>query len=68
MQSGGARRISVDFSGGGCSARVITAMQVGSKSYRSKSLATGEPIEIRSVAVVGTSCSIREGKCLADGR
>lgn len=62
MQSGGARRISVDFSGGGCSARVITAMQAGGSGViRSKSLATGKAIEIRSVQVAGTSCSIREG-------
>lgn len=61
MQAGGARRISVDFGGGGCSARVTTAMQVGSKSYRAKSLVSGEPMEIRSVAVTGTSCSVREG-------
>jgi hypothetical protein len=61
MTSGGARNVTVDFSGSGCTARVITAKQVGSQMIRSKSLASGAAIEIRSVAVVGTRCSVRDG-------
>jgi hypothetical protein len=62
MRSGGGRRVSIDTSGGGCSARVITAMQVGGGGViRSKSLASGKAIEIRSVQVSGTNCSTRQG-------
>jgi hypothetical protein len=63
MHSGGARRIMVEFGGGfsSCAARVITGKQVGGGVIRSKSLATGKPIEIRSVSVSGVNCSIRNG-------
>jgi hypothetical protein len=68
MTAGGARRIVVDFdaSYSRCTARVTTAKQVGAEIIRSRSLATGKPLEIRSVAVAGTRCSVRDGNVFAD--
>jgi hypothetical protein len=60
--SGGARRVVVQVSGGGCSAQVTIGKDVGGSGVmRAKSLASGKAIEVRSVAVTSTSCSVREG-------
>jgi hypothetical protein len=68
MTSGGARQIVIAFNDNttSCEARVITAKQVGAEIIRSRSLVTGRPIEIRSVSVSGTSCSIREGNVFGE--
>ena len=68
MTSGGGRRITVQFAEGfsSCTANVITAKQVGSEVIRSKSYATGAPLEIRSVTASGASCSIRDGNVFAN--
>jgi hypothetical protein len=67
MTSGGARRIEITFSDSytTCEARVITAKQVGAELIRSKSLVSGRPIEIRSVSVSGTTCTVRDGNVFA---
>jgi hypothetical protein len=49
-----------------CNARVITAKRLGAGVIRGKSLATGAPIEIRSVDVSGTSCSMRNGNAFTE--
>jgi hypothetical protein len=60
--SGGARRVVVQVSGGGCSAQVMVGKDVGGSGVmRAKSLASGKAIEIRSVQVSGTSCSVQQG-------
>lgn len=61
-QSGGARRVTISVSGGACSASVVVGRDVGGDGViRAKSLASGKAIEIRSVEITGTSCSVRDG-------
>lgn len=64
---GGARLVTVEISGGSCSARVMVGKEVGNSGViRGKSLASGKAIEIRSVSITGTSCSVREGNVFAN--
>ena len=64
---GGARMVVVEFSGGSCNARVVIGKDVGGDGViRAKSLASGKAIEVRSVAVSSTSCSVREGNVFAN--
>jgi hypothetical protein len=68
MTSGGARQVVITFNDNytNCGARVSTAKQVGADIIRSRSLVSGQPIEIRSVSVSGTTCSMREGNVFGE--
>jgi hypothetical protein len=67
MRAGGARRMMVNFANGfgDCSASVNTAKQVGFEVIHTRSLATGNALEIRSVEVSGVSCEVRDGNVFA---
>lgn len=62
--SGGfAHRVQVTFDGGfgNCTARVIAAMQSGSKTAMLRSTTTGYTIEVESASAGAASCSIAQG-------
>jgi hypothetical protein len=63
---GGARRTLIEFdaSFASCSARVALAFQSGKTSV-SLSLITKKYVEIKSVTMSGTSCSVKSGNVLA---
>ena len=45
----------------------MVGKEVGNSGViRGKSLASGKAIEIRSVSITGTSCSVREGNVFAN--
>jgi hypothetical protein len=66
-RSGGARRVEIDFNEGfsSCTARVIVGFEAG-KTMKSKSLASGKPLEIRSSTVSGTTCTVRDGNVFGE--
>jgi hypothetical protein len=66
--TGGARQITVQFAEGysSCTANVVMAKQTGSDVIRSKSYATGEQLEIRSVTASNAGCLVRDGNVFAN--
>ena len=68
MRAGGARHLVVQFDSGftSCSASIIAAKQVGSAVIHTRSIASGAPIEIRSVTASGATCAVRNGNVLAE--
>lgn len=66
--SGGARSILVTFDGGfqGCSAQVVSGKEAGASAIRTKSLVTGEAIEILSTKTGPASCSVRDGNIFGE--
>lgn len=61
--SGGARNIVATFDGGfqSCSAQVLTGKESGATAIRSKSMVTGNSIELISVKTGAASCRIQDG-------
>ncbi len=61
--SQGARRTSVTFSSGfsGCSAEVVRGKEVGAAVITATSSINGRRLEIQSLTVSGTSCSVQAG-------
>jgi hypothetical protein len=66
-RSGGARRVQIDFNEGfsNCNAHVIVGFEAG-KTIKSKSLASGKPMEVRSSTVSGTTCTVRDGNVFGE--
>jgi hypothetical protein len=68
LVSGAMRRhTEVAFDGGftSCSARVVTAIQSGSKTAVTRSIATGGNVEFESVSAGPASCSVVNGNAFA---
>lgn len=60
--TGAARQIVISFDGGGCTARVIIAKQVGAKTASLRGVASGgRQIEVESAQAGAASCSVRDG-------
>jgi len=61
MGSGGARNIVVNLAGDSCSAQVIAGKEEGASQIRTKSMVTGNQLEIVSIKTGGASCRIQSG-------
>ena len=63
---GGARSVAVNFDGGSCSAHVIMGKEAGSSSIRSKSIISGQDVEVLSVKTSDASCRIQDGNVFGE--
>ncbi|OQW55308.1 MAG: hypothetical protein A4S14_00595 [Proteobacteria bacterium SG_bin9] len=61
MGDGGARNIVVNLAGDSCSAQVIAGKAQGASHIRTKSMITGNQLEVLSIKTSGASCSVRSG-------
>ena len=59
--AGGARSIVVNLAGDSCSAQVIAGKEEGARQIRTKSIVTGNELEIVSIKTSGASCRIQSG-------
>jgi hypothetical protein len=63
---GGARSVAVNFDVGSCSAHVIMGMEAGSSAIRSKSIISGQDVELLSVKTSDASCRIQDGNLFGE--
>ena len=61
MGSGGARSIVVNLAGESCSAQVIAGKEGGARQIRTKSIVTGNELEIVSIKTGAASCRVQNG-------
>ncbi len=61
MGDGGARNLMVNLAGDSCSAQVIVGKEQGARQIRTKSMITGNQVEILSIKSSGASCRVQSG-------
>ena len=66
--SGGARNVLVSFDGGfqSCSAQVLTGKEGGASHIKTKSMVSGNDVEIISVKTGAASCRIQDGNVFGE--
>jgi len=67
-KGGVARRWTIRFneSYSACDAEVVFAKQAGAAVVVGRQMSNGQPVEIRSGSITGTSCSLRDGNVFAE--
>ncbi len=61
LGAGGARSIVVNLAGDSCSAQVIAGKEQGARQIRTRSIVTGNELEIVSIKTGAASCRIQSG-------